>query len=128
MTRRIVATIPDDAMYTWESQARQYPKKNPPGVHYFPGHTPSGTVDCLLYYGPNRRLWGVLNHYPQDFPPWEKAGNVNVYVDPGRRRRGVASALLDEAMRRWHLSADRQQYSDAGARFAEAYLRGDQRP
>jgi GNAT superfamily N-acetyltransferase len=108
--------------FSWESQARQYPVKHAPGVTYFAGVTPTGTVDCLLYYGPNRRLWGVLNHYGQDFPPYEVAGNVNVFVDPARRRMGVGSALLREAWARWPFSADQQRYSEAGEALVRRLL------
>lgn len=100
--------------YTWESQACQYPKKNRPGIHYFPGDTPWGTVDCLLYYGVNRRLWGVLNYYSKDFP-LEQKGNVNIIVDPARRRRGVARALVSEARQRWGpFNVDQQDVTPEG--------------
>lgn len=107
---------------TWESQVRQYPRRGVPGITYMAGHTPLGPVDCLLWRD-DRKTWvrGILNHYPQGAGRLERAGNVNVFVDPQWRRQGIASALLDEARRRWSIDLGQQQYSDLGAAFIRAY-------
>jgi ribosomal protein S18 acetylase RimI-like enzyme len=51
-------------------------------------------VDDVLWWE-NRRLIGFLGLYAFGFPTVELAGTV----DPDHRRRGIGSALLDEALR-----------------------------
>lgn len=103
---------------SWESQARQYPETGPAGFSYFPGETEAGTVDCLLYRDISGTLLGILNYYPMDFPPWEKAGNVNMWVMPSRQRQGIGSALWKEACNRWDIALEGQRFTVAGARLA----------
>lgn len=138
----LVATIPADKPYSFESQARQYPKVGPPGLDYFAGEVeiarlqhPSGayvpireTVDCLLYRNSRGAVIGILNHYPVDMPPYEQAGNVNIYVHPRRRRRGVGSTLLREARRRWGFDATQQSYTEAGLALIRHVLEQEEGP
>lgn len=121
-TARFEATLPD--VYPWVSQAMQYPAKGDPGVGYFAGEVGGGKppVDCILYRGDDGRLLGILNHYPVDYPPWEKAGNVNIWVHPQALRNGIATKMLDEAMSRWSIDLDQQRFTRAGADFATAYV------
>ena len=107
-------------VYSWASQARQYPPLGVPGISYYPGHTDKGTIDCLLWRDPNRRLRGILNHYPFDVPGFEKAGNVNLWVHPGWQRKGIGTALVREAQRRWTVDLTRQRFTIAGAALADA--------
>lgn len=109
------------AVFSWESQYNQYPKRGVPGIKYFGGHTESGTVDCLLYFDDNGRLRGILNHYPFTLYPFESKGNVNIFVDPKRRRQGIATALLTEAMKRWDVDLEQQQYTEEGEQFILAF-------
>jgi uncharacterized protein YndB with AHSA1/START domain len=98
----LTANVPDEQMFTWESQAAQYPPSGPPGISYFRGDLSEGLfVDCLLYRDETGELVGILNHYPTDFPPHEREGDENVWVRPDRRRQGVGSALITEAFLRW---------------------------
>lgn len=116
-----VATLPES--FPWTSQAMQYPTLGPAGISYFAGEIPSinYTVDCLLYRDSEGHLLGILNHYPKDQPPWEKAGNVNIWVHPDAKRRGIGTALLAEADRRWSINLDQQRFTPEGAAFANAY-------
>lgn len=107
--------------FSWESQYEQYPKRSSPGIKYFAGHMEQGTVDCLLYYDDNGRLRGILNHYPFTYLPYEVEGNVNIWVDPKYQRRGVATALLTEAMKRWEFRPQQQSYTEAGEAFIRAF-------
>ena len=83
-------------------------------------------VDCLLWYGRDKRLHGVLNYYGEEFDypgSLERPGNVNVFVDPAWRGKGIATALCDEALRRWpHLRPEQQTYSIDGVQFIDRYL------
>lgn len=114
------ATLPD--AYPWESQVRQYPKAGEPGISYFRGDTPHGHVDCLLYRNRRGHVVGILNHYPTT-TIWEKAGNVNVWVHPRRQRRGIGSALVTEAAKRWPINFEQQRYTVAGVKLAESVQR-----
>lgn len=112
-------TIPTWAALSWESQAVQYPERGGPGITYFAGETPFGNVDCLLFYDRKKRLRGILNYYAIDFPPWEKAGNVNIWVHPEARRRGIATRLVRAAMQRWRIDLDQQRFTKEGLALAE---------
>lgn len=123
-TPRIV--IPDFAMYSWASQAMQYPASDEPGFVYRREHTEAvrHPVDCLLYYSEGGQLIGILNHYPEDIPPFEKAGNVNLWVHPDAQRMGIGMKLLAEADRRWTIDFNQQQFTLAGAALTRRYLEG----
>ena len=96
------ASISDRAMLPWESQVTQYEPSGPPGTSYFRGQlTERLHVDCLLYRDESGDLVGILNHYPVDVPPFQSAHDINIWVRPDRRRRGIASTLLLEAFFRW---------------------------
>ena len=89
-------------MYTWDSQAAQYPPTGPPGISYFCGGLSDNLfVDCLLYRDETGELVGILNQYPVDIPPFQRDGDKNIWVHPGRRRQGIGTALLLEAWFRW---------------------------
>jgi len=116
----------------WETQAPQYASVHPdePGIVYFQG-TEEGVdnwVDCLLMFDENLELVGILNMFNFDFPPWEVAGNVTMFVRPDRYRRGIASALMDEARRRWTVDFDQQEYTTSGAAFATRYVQRHELP
>ena len=122
MTFRV--SIPTDLLFSWESQASQYPAYGTPGVTYFPGVTEYGTVDCLLYRSDAGIVIGILNHYGFD-SPWEKTGNVNIWVRRDQRRKGIGTALITEADRRWPINLDQQRFTPDGVEFAQR-LRADE--
>ena len=107
--------------FDFESQVWQYPKSGPKGISYYRGDLQGAFVDCLLYRDKSRKVRGILNHYPVDFIK-EKAGNVNIFVEPRFQHKGIASKLLAEAQRRWTIDLSRQHYTPVGAAFANAYL------
>src|SRR3990167_7758639 len=100
------ATVPGDGFHTWQSQARQYPKKGPAGFSLESHVVAAGrsatvaidprdnrvkramvtthvAVDCLLYRNRKGDLVAVLNHYPEDCYEvngvlLERAGNVKI--------------------------------------------------
>ena len=123
--RKYHTTLPWMPLH-WETQAPQYASVHPdePGIVYFQG-TEEGVenwVDCLLMFDENLELVGILNMFNFDFPPWEVAGNVTMFVRPDRYRRGIASALMDEARRRWTVDFDQQEYTREGAAFINRYI------
>ena len=58
------ATLTNGIVFLWQNQARQYPRYGT-GITYFKGLCEDNMwVDCLLYYGYDNELHGILNHYP----------------------------------------------------------------
>jgi hypothetical protein len=114
-----VTRVPADRMYTWESQVAQYPLTGPPGISYFRGNVTDETyVDCLLYRDETGELVGILNHYPSDFPPYERQGARNIWVHPGRRRHGIGTALWLEGLIRFGTGPDGDpKMTDVGLQF-----------
>lgn len=135
----VTPTIPAMA-YTWASQERQFPNKGPAGITYEQNHVEvarvthrhtgahvpvlaDSPVDCLVHRSHKGTVTGILYHYPVDMPPWERAGNVNVMVHPRRQRRGIGSALVAEALRRWpEIDPGQQDYTPDGAALVNAIL------
>lgn len=142
--------VPGEGFYTWATQWPQYPKLGPPGLGYVEHIVEVGTsptlaidprdgvlkvavarikasVDCLLLRNRKGALVGILNHYPVDIHEMdgvllESAGNVNVWVRPNRRHRGLATILVAEADRRWAIDWHRQSYTAGGRALIERYL------
>lgn len=111
------ASLPD--VYSWDSQVRQYPRTGRPGVEYFAGVIPDVmTVDCLLYRDADGLVVGILNHYPVDNLPLERAGNVNIWVHPDWKRKGIGSLLWQEASYRWDINLAQQRFTLSGAHLA----------
>ncbi len=114
-----VTHVPAERMYSWESQVAQYPRTGSPGISYFPGKVSDAmVVDCLLYRDDTGELVGILNHYPVEFPPYQRQGSWNIWVHPGRRRQGIGTALLLEKLIRWGSGeAEEPKVTDSGLRF-----------
>lgn len=116
--------LADEDMLSWESQVVQYPLDGEPGIEYSEGDVDQEyTVDCLLWRDDFGRVRGILNYYAHDFKPWERAGNLNIFVDPTYRRSGVATELLEEASRReYSVNIGRLHYTRAGKALARKFL------
>lgn len=109
----------DDLLLSWENQVSQYPATGP-GLVYFRGDVNQDVwVDCLLRYE-GGELVGILNHYPVDIKPWERRGNVTVWIHPDHRRQGIGQHLLTRAVERWQVDLDAQRYTRPGRALAQA--------
>jgi len=112
--------------WPFKGQASQFDKKGPPGFSYFKGTgnglQPGQWVDCLLWRDEKGILKGIVYHYPQDLP-LEKKGNVNIFISPDSKRKGIASTLLSEAIKRYNVDLRQQRYSEEGARFVNQFVR-----
>lgn len=139
-------SVPGEGQWSWDSQARQYPRTGKPGITYLRSKTTvaqlvgrrtdrnidvAATIDTLLHYSATGKLNGILCHYPDrlavtfalDEIVLEEAGNVSMWVDPRRRRRGIGLALLAAADDRWHPDWSTQTYTVAGHALITRYLR-----
>jgi GNAT superfamily N-acetyltransferase len=120
----IKVNVAESDVMAWETQVVQYPSGGSPGISYLRGQVdPAYYVDCLLFRGDDGELIGVLNHFPADYPPYERAGNVNIWVRPDRQRQGVARALILEALGRWEFRWENQRITPSGARIAASMVR-----
>jgi len=116
---KLEANVAEDTIMAWETQVNQYPRRGPAGINYVRGRIDASYhVDCLLCRDEQGDLIGILNRYPADYPPYERAGNVNIWVRPDRRRRGIARALILEALDRWELRWEHQRLTPSGAEIA----------
>ena len=107
----------------WSTQQWQYPPIGRPGLSYFPGVTPLGTIDCLLWRNEAGELIGILNHYPFRTAEGQEPGSINIWVHPEWQRRGVATRLIEEADRRWQLDFNAQSLTPAGVRWLHHVMR-----
>ncbi len=109
-------------VFEWENQSKQYPLLGK-GIMYFKGNlTVNRWVDCLLYYGDDYSLQGILNYYSFDFLPFERKGNVTIQVREDKRRTGIATSLLDEAMSMFQINLYQQKYTLLGKKFIMYYI------
>ncbi len=124
--KRFEATMPP--AFSWQSQVVQYPAFGEEGIGYFAGLVDDGKiVHCLLWRDSTGAARGILNYYEQDMPPWEKAGNVNLFVDPDWKRQGIATELWNEACSRWHVTLENQRFTVEGVELARALVRRKRR-
>lgn len=116
---------------TWATMVRQVRQAGAPGVTY-ERHTderwPQERVDCLVYRNRKGDPIGILCRYG-DMPPFEKAGNVNIWTRPDRAGRGIATKLLTDALRRWDdIDLRDQGYTHDGLSFVRRFLGGEPLP
>lgn len=104
--------------FDFASQAVQFPELGKPGLTYSQEDLDaSHKVNVLLHRDDKGIANGVLYHYRDGFPGFEKKGNVNVMVDPSAQRQGIATKLWDEADRRWKINLKQQTYTAEGRKF-----------
>lgn len=139
MAKKFVATFPQDSFWDWDSQVTQYPPKGRPGIEYFRGNHDGLPIHCLLYRDPEGDIVGILNYYPQDLyeegqnsvvvihkgprNKVEQKGQIKVWTHPDLQRQGIATNLVSEALRVWHVDLYNQiTITPQGAKFLNEYL------
>lgn len=118
---------PEMVAFSFESQVKQYPLEGEPNTIELYLGVQEGfdvPINCLLFRDEVGEVRGILNHYPIDYPPFERAGNVNVFVDPTFRRRGVAIRLIQEAEDRFGpLDLEQQRLTREGYELVKSIIR-----
>lgn len=121
--------VPGSVTHTWISQAWQYNRPDVPKtkngiVHWtVPKDEAPVPIECLLFYGSDGRLVGILNYYPEGSPLGEKPHDTLTLVMPSMRRCGIGKALLREALKRWpQIDLLKQAYTDEGWALARTLI------
>ena len=119
------ATVDDTEMFSWESQAGQYPPLGPPGISTMRMRFEDGRwINCLLYRESGGSLVGILNHYPVDLPPWEQKFTINVWVHPAHRSKGIATEMVLGAMQEgWPISVEDLKVTGSGLALTRSVAR-----
>jgi GNAT superfamily N-acetyltransferase len=118
-------TVDEATVYSWESQAKQYPEVGPPGTSTFQVPLTEGRhVNCVLHRDTDGALLGILNHYPVDIPPWERKYTLNVWVHPDRRGEGIGTRLVMAAMEQgWPISVEDIKVTGPGGALTRSVAR-----
>lgn len=76
----------------------------------------------LLYFRKVKAGQEAVETWDRHRGEYEQAGHVLIEVDPTRWRKGIGTALLDEAFKlRWRINLDKQGRTLAGAPFLRKY-------
>ena len=120
--------------YSWIECASAFPTKGKPGITYRKDvddkFAPEAVSEALLYYDTDGNLTGILNYFPNDMSApepemkafAERAGAFNTIVDPERRTLGIGLKLLHEAVRRWPINFEQQNYTPDGFRLVQGFI------
>ena len=72
------------------------------------------SIEVLEYRDPDGLLRGVAI--------WEPRGSLSITVDPDFRRQGIATKLMQEAVKHWPIVFESQSYTPDGANFIRKFL------
>ena len=117
-------TTEHEIAFVWKSMEKQFPPFGK-GIHHFKNQIeedPPEWVDCLLYYGSDNKLEGILNYLPCDGTSFQKKGSISIHVREDKRRMGIATKLLNEALLVYDIDLYEQDYTDLGKLFIEKYI------
>lgn len=116
-------------VHDWLSQAPQYYRSDVPRtpgiVHWtVPASETPVRIECLLFWGADDRLMGILNYYPDGSPFGEQPHDTLTLVNPQYRRIGIGTTLLATALEKWpEITLLGQSYTDQGWAFVSSFLR-----
>ena len=109
--------------FLWENQARQYPRYGS-GITYFKGICEDSTwVDCLLYYGYDNELHGILNHYPFEILHTQRREALIYKSDLIEEEKVSQLPSLIRRLIRFNIKLEDQEYTPDGERFIKKYMR-----
>jgi len=74
-----------------------------------------------MQIGPDFLLWRLRTGKVVGVLKLDPHGGFMVHVDPHHRRKGIASRLLDEALRHWPLDVAGERYTPDGAAWISAW-------
>jgi GNAT superfamily N-acetyltransferase len=121
------ATTTGPSLFTsWPGIVRKSDRIAEPGIrpatHTFKltdeyGNPDTYSIETFEYRDQDGLLRGVVI--------WEPGGALSITVDPDYRRQGIATELMQEAVRRWPIDFEGQSYSSDGAEFVRKFLSVD---
>jgi GNAT superfamily N-acetyltransferase len=109
----------------------EYPARGNAGITYVEEKLgPDAICEALLYYDTRGRLAGIFNYFPNDMPVsepsmkafFERAGTCNIIANSRHRRLGIGIKLLREAINRWPIQFENQNYTLEGAKLVQRFL------
>ena len=118
------ATITGPTMFTsWPGIIRKSDRLAEPGIRSVThtlkfaaedGKPDAFSIEALEYRDRDGLLRGVVI--------WEPRGALSIVVDPACRRQGIATKLMQEAVRHWPIDFEVQSYTSDGAKFFRKFL------
>jgi GNAT superfamily N-acetyltransferase len=81
----------------------------------------------LVYRDETGNIRGFMIYFPTDSPAYEHgerdhAGDFHILVEKSHRRRGIGGTLLKEAVKRYSINFDQQEYTRSGAALVNAFV------
>lgn len=119
---RLYTDIPD-FQEKWNKVIKHYPKKGEPGFTFSCQHLFGVRyAEYILFRNEDGEMCGIITYYLQDYFHLEKAGNLNISVDPRYWRKGIGLKLLLEAIKKWDIDFNKQIYTCSGIKLLLAFL------
>lgn len=125
-----IEPIPHYATF-WEYCFENAPKNGKAGISYFKTHAdPLTYAHALVYRNSEGKFVGFFEYFPIGTMPdangmREENGNFNIWVDPKEWGKGIGTALLTEACKRWDINLEQQQYTALGYKLVRSYMRAN---
>ena len=96
----------------------KYPGKGKPGIAHrrivLAPHSGGIPINYLIHHGEDGKINGILSHFPKG-TPYEKPGSITVTVHPAHRGKGIGTALVQAAQKKWkRFNLDEQQFTPLG--------------
>jgi len=107
----------------WNKLVKYYPKQGESGFT-FSFHHLFGVryAEYIIYRNEEGEMVGIITYYLHDYFHLERAGNLNISVDPKYWRNGIGLKLLKEAIRKWNIDFNKQTYTRSGIRLLLTFL------